>query len=346
MFTVAAVIDSKNHEFLLSALESKCDSIRLEKVFMTSIIGDMNKTGLGERMKAAGVIRKWIESNSQYDAVLIFSDYNFGYRTFVHYCRKMRKPVFLFQDGYILFEPWPWSTVGLIKRAAYQAFNLLGYSHLISYKSFHTRPNRIFTWGDYFSRLFKATTSAEAITVGCLLYERNFSSSTVIAPDRDILFYGTFYRDLDKDLLTKDFVMQNLEDLLKDNSMTCEIKLHPLDKNKGHIEELIIKSPVKERLRMIQAPFSLHEHLGRYKMIISEFSTETVFASMFSSDIFFIRTSLNENHFSTIGEYLSEVNLAGREFYRITPALMDKFRNEYFKHFDANLFQKSIQGIS
>ncbi len=345
MYSLAVVVDSQNHLFLSVFLKRNCNQLQIDEVPLISIVAHPLNGNLLKRLRIARNIKHWVSQNNNYDGVLILSDYNYAYRTLVHYCRCNKKPIFLYQDGFIFFEPWPKTFSGIFKTVIYQGIKALGFSHLISYQSFHTNPNLVFSWGGYFSRTFKSITSSEIVSIGCLMYEKDFKKFQIEEfLDNVILYYGTFYRDIAKDRMAKIEAINNLKSLIQnEDNITCDIKLHPLDKNRHYLEQLLQNNSLNSRVSILGNKFSLSENIIKYKYIISEFSSETIFASIFYGNIYFIKNQLNEKHFQVLKSFLIKRRIGSNNYFIINQDLIKTFKAEFFQNFNVAQFEQAIQ---
>lgn len=345
MYTLAIVADTQNHKFFSAFYKRNCTQLHIVEISLNSILEQNLNRNFFKRLKIASNIKRWVIENNSYDGVLIFSDYNYAYRTIVHYCKRYDKPIFLYQDGFIFFEPWPKTLSGILKTAIYLSFKLLGFSHLISYQSFHSTPTLVFSWGDHFSRTFEQITQAKIVTLGCLMYEKAFRMSPTEKPLSDvILYYATFYRDKAKDKMAKIEAVNNLKVLLQnENTFTCEVKFHPLDKNRLYFEQLLRSHFISAKINILENTFQLSKNMAKYKFIISELSSETIFASMFCSNIFFFKDHLNEKHFAALKDFLKSQKIGVNEYYRIDQNLIGDFKSQYFQTFNVERFEQVIQ---
>jgi hypothetical protein len=345
MYSVAVIVDNRNHEFIFNFLKGKCRQINVVSVPIETFYGDNASTSFSNRLTIARRIRRWVSEDDQYHSILIFSDYSFVYRTLVHFCRLLRKPVFLYQDGFIFFEPWPKNLSGILKRIVYGVFWLFGYSHLISYTSFHSKPDLIFSWGDFFSLRFRGISNSKVLTLGSALYAKDFAVDPAEASARNtFLYFGTYYRDFIKDKVIKTEAVAHLKSLLQnDEGLICHIKLHPLDKNIPYLEDLLQKNSLRNKVHFLENKFLLHENMARYRFIISELSSETIFASLFSQNIYFIMQDAAKKHFKLLDRFLTKQNIAGKEFYKIDQNQISRFQAEYFQRFNVELFEQTVQ---
>ncbi|HEV8512087.1 MAG TPA: hypothetical protein VGQ59_02360 [Cyclobacteriaceae bacterium] len=326
-------------------MKQNCTKIAVTAVRLETIVGAPLNTSIWCRLGIARKISRWTKQNNDHQALLILSDYGFPYRMLVHFCRANKTPIFLYQDGFIFFEPWSKNILGYLKRLIYRTFKILGVDYLISYQSFHTNPDLIFSWGDFFTRIFKLKTHSNVITLGSTIYAKNYKLiSSSERSDGKMLYYSTFYRDIEKDLLSKREAVTNLKSIISlDEDLICDVKLHPLDKNRIYFEQLLQKNMLNARIHMLSNNFQLSENIENYKIIISEFSTETIFASMFHKNVLFVKNILNEKHFKTLSDFLKNQRIADKEYYRADPNLTERFQAEYFQKFNVERFEQAVQ---
>jgi hypothetical protein len=345
MRSVAVVVDNQNHEFLFNFLKRKCNLILVTEVPLEAILENPFNDNLFERLRIAAKIKRWVRENSNYQSVLIFSDYNFAYRTLVHYCRYYNKPIFLYQDGFIFFEPWPKNISGMLKRLVYQSLKLFGFDHLISYKSFTTCPNLVFSWGDFFSKTFRNITESDVVTLGSILHEKGFELKHSEQPlSNKFLYYGTFYRDSVKDKLVKTEAIGHLKNILTfEEDLICDVKLHPLDKNRSYFEQILRQNLLVNKIQFLGTEFLLHENISEYRFIISELSSETIFASLFCPNIYFIKNNPSEKHFKVLSDFLKKHHIGGKDYYKVDQNQINHFQSEFFQIFNTERFEKAVQ---
>lgn len=325
-----------------------CIQINVQEIPLNTILDNSLADNFINRLRIAGKIKRWVKENSNYHAVLIFSDYSFSYRTLVYFCRKFNKPIFIYQDGFIFFEPWAKNLFGILKGLIYNGLKFSGYSHLISYKSFHTNPDRIFSWGDYFSKTFRENVTSKVETLGSIMYAKGFEINHIEkSPSYKILYYCTFYRDFAKDRAVKSEGIDHFKNIIvTEGDLTCDIKLHPLDSNKVFLEHLLRQNSLRGQVHFLEANWRLQENLGKYRYIISELSTETIFASLFCSNIYFVKNGPAEKHYNVLRDFLKLQNIGDKEYYKLDLNLVDRFQSEYFQKFNVERFEQAVQNLN
>ncbi len=177
------------------------------------------------------------------------------------------------------------------------------------------------------------------------MYAKDFHvNPNEIRVENKILYYGTYYRDAEKNIIVKAHAIKSLRQILMmETNLTCDIKLHPLDRDSVYMEGLLADHSLNTRVNFLANDFLLHENIGKYQFIISEFSTETIFASLFKSNIYFIKNSLNEKHFRLLEDFLITHEIASTGYYKIDPGQIHKFKSDYFQEFNVNRFEQAIQ---